>query len=172
MSLNLLRYVLYIFLTLCILFVIYVFTHSQAKKILLTQLRFLQCLRDGAVPPVEVVDFLCPDDHTYSRLQQLAGAKGGGAGKENTPTPTQSAKKTYNPIFQVFLQAAGDKASKPTLETCVALTALSASVVLAGSGDLDTLTILRILRNKLDETTYGTHLGGGGGVVHQYTDGC
>ena len=128
--------------------------NSDAKKILLTQLRFFQCLRDGVAPPIEVVDFLCADDEVYSKLVALV--KGAGGGKE--PTPAQ-VKKMYNPIFQVFLQAAGDKASKPTVETCVTLTALSTAVVLAGSGDLDTLTILRILRSKIDDTAYGTHMG-------------
>ena len=123
---------------------------------MLTQLRFLQCLRDGAVPPIEVVDFLCADDETFARLQELVGGAGGPG---NDRDKDRETKKVYNPIFQLFLQAAGDKASKPTLEMCVTLTALSAAVVLAGSGDLDTLALLRILRGKLDETTYGTHLG-------------
>ena len=119
-----------------------------------------------------MVDFLCPDDATYARLLTLAtgGARGGGhtsahssssaaAAAAAASAPVNTIKKIYNPIFQLFLQAAADKASKPTLETCVTLTALSAAVVLAGSGDLDTLTLLRMLRNKLDDTTYGTHLG-------------
>lgn len=102
------------------------------------------------MPPIEVVDFLCPDDETYTRLLSLM---------EGAGTSATAAKKVYNPIFQVLLQAAAEKASKPTLETCLALTALSAAVVLAGSGDLDALTLLRMLRGKLDDTSYGTHLG-------------
>jgi hypothetical protein len=98
---------------------------------------------------------LCADDHAYLKLQSLV-KRAGVDGKD--PTPGQ-VKKVYNPIFQAFLQTAGDKASKPILETCVTLIALSTAVVLAGSGDLDTLTILRILRSKIDETTYGTHMG-------------
>ena len=117
------------------------------------QLRFLQSLRDGVVPPVEVIDFLCSNDSSYERILQLAKAPI--SGKKQT----HSSKKFYNPIFQVLMQAASEKASRPTLETCITLTALSTAVVLAGSGDLDTLTILRMLRNKLDETSYGAHLG-------------
>lgn len=124
---------------------------------LLKQLRFLQCLRDGSVPPIEVVDFLCSDDLTYSRLLELVQERGKGErGKERTASTN---KKVYNPIFHTLIQAAADKASKAILETCVTLTALSTAAVLAGSGDLDTLTLLRILRNKVDETTFGTHMG-------------
>lgn len=121
---------------------------SQAKTLLLTQLRLLQSLRDGALPPLEAVEVLCHDDLTFSRLSRLVSD---GSGEVN--------KKLYAPVLQVLLQSAAEKASKPTLESCVALTAVSASVVLAGSGDLDTLALLRVLRGRMDDISYGTHMG-------------
>ncbi len=42
---------------------------------------------------------------------------------------------------------------------CITLMALSLGMVMAGSGDLDCLRIIRSLRFKIEDVTYGTHLG-------------
>ena len=51
------------------------------------------------------------------------------------------------------------RAEQPTLEACVAAAAISLSLVMAGSGNLDCLRLLRVLRRRVDaDVTYGYHL--------------
>ena len=51
------------------------------------------------------------------------------------------------------------KAEQPTLETCLATAALSLSLVMAGSGHLQCLRLLRVLRRRVDgDVTYGFHM--------------
>lgn len=57
-----------------------------------------------------------------------------------------------------LMLAASDKSSKHPIETAVCMVAISASMVLAGSGDLDLLRVLRVLRGRVEDVTYGTHL--------------
>lgn len=44
------------------------------------------------------------------------------------------------------------------MEVCVCLTALSLASVMAGSGDLECLRIIRELRWRVEDVTYGTHM--------------
>ena len=56
------------------------------------------------------------------------------------------------------LSVAIDRSIKPLIEMCVACTSVSLSYVMAGTGDLDCLRLLRELRWKVDDVNYGTHL--------------
>lgn len=48
---------------------------------------------------------------------------------------------------------------RPILDMCLCCCAVSLAMVMAGTGDLDTLRILRIVRSKCDEgARYGTHM--------------
>lgn len=51
-----------------------------------------------------------------------------------------------------------DRPMKPLIEMCIACTSVSLSYVMAGTGDLDCLRLLRELRWKVDDVNYGTHL--------------
>lgn len=51
-----------------------------------------------------------------------------------------------------------DKSQRFTLEMCIGIVSLSLSCVMAGSGDLECLRLLRELRFKVEDTNYGTHL--------------
>lgn len=50
------------------------------------------------------------------------------------------------------------KTLRPLIEGCIGSVALALSCVMAGTGDLICLRILRSLRWKVDDVTYGTHL--------------
>ena len=50
------------------------------------------------------------------------------------------------------------KTLRPLVESCIGSVALALSCVMAGTGDLSCLRILRFLRWKVDDVTYGTHL--------------
>ena len=51
------------------------------------------------------------------------------------------------------------KAEQPTLETCLGTAALALSLVMAGSGNLKCLRLLRVLRRRVDnDVTYGFHM--------------
>ena len=51
------------------------------------------------------------------------------------------------------------KAGKPTLEACLAATAIAMSMVMAGSGNLRCLRLLRVLRRRVDpEVSCGFHM--------------
>ncbi|KAL1503732.1 hypothetical protein AB1Y20_012203 [Prymnesium parvum] len=51
------------------------------------------------------------------------------------------------------------RAEQPTLETCVGAAAIALSLVMAGSGNLDCLRLLRVLRRRVDnDVTYGYHM--------------
>jgi hypothetical protein len=52
---------------------------------------------------------------------------------------------------------------KHALETCLCCAALSLACVLAGSGHLDTLRLLRLLRRRVEQSHHGP--GGGGGSI-------
>jgi hypothetical protein len=54
--------------------------------------------------------------------------------------------------------AASDKASKPLLEMAIGLVALAVSMTVAGTGDVQVLRVLRVLRGKIDDVTFGTHM--------------
>ena len=51
-----------------------------------------------------------------------------------------------------------DKSVRNCIEMCLSLSALSLSCVMAGSGDLECLRVLRELRWKVEDVTYGTHM--------------
>ena len=51
-----------------------------------------------------------------------------------------------------------DKSMRHVVEMCMSIIALSLSCVMAGSGNLDCLRILRELRWKVDDVSYGSHL--------------
>lgn len=51
-----------------------------------------------------------------------------------------------------------NKALRPLVEACICTVSLSLACVMAGTGDLSCLRILRSLRWKVDDVTYGTHL--------------
>lgn len=71
---------------------------------------------------------------------------------------SQQQRHTRTRLKNLF-SASNEKATRPTLEMCVTLTALSVSMVCAGSGDLDVLRVLRALHSKVDEVIYGTQMG-------------
>ena len=50
------------------------------------------------------------------------------------------------------------KTLRPLIESCIGSVSLALSCVMAGTGDLMCLRILRSLRWKVDDVTYGTHL--------------
>jgi hypothetical protein len=83
------------------------------------------------------------------------------------------ALKRHRAQMKRLLQLGAEKASRATVEMCVTLTAVSAGMVCAGSGDLDVMRILRALRGKIEEVPYGSHLGigmavGKGGLLPRY----
>ena len=51
-----------------------------------------------------------------------------------------------------------DRRTKYAVESSISTVALALSCVMAGSGDLDCLRLLRELRWKVDDITYGSHL--------------
>ena len=51
-----------------------------------------------------------------------------------------------------------DRSVKPLIEMCISCVSVSLSYVMAGTGDLDCLRLLRELRWKVDDVNYGTHL--------------
>ena len=54
---------------------------------------------------------------------------------------------------------AATKAAQPTIEMCLGATALALAMVMAGSGDLECLRLLRVLRRRVDgDVSYGYHL--------------
>lgn len=50
------------------------------------------------------------------------------------------------------------KTLRPLIESCIGSASLALSCVMAGTGDLCSLRILRSLRWKVDDVTYGTHM--------------
>ncbi len=51
-----------------------------------------------------------------------------------------------------------DRTLRHTVEMCICVVSVSLSCVMAGSGDLECLRVLRELRFKVDDVSYGTHL--------------
>ena len=54
--------------------------------------------------------------------------------------------------------APNSKSLRPLVEGCIGSVALALACVMAGTGDLSCLRSLRLLRWKVDDVTYGTHL--------------
>lgn len=104
-------------------------------------------LRDGISPQWESLEFAYPQDVWKQEYE----------GQQRLTKPLR--QKIMKSRMKKLLFAASEKASKPILEMCVTLTALSVSIACAGSGDLETLRILRALHSRVDDANYGTHLG-------------
>lgn len=51
-----------------------------------------------------------------------------------------------------------DKPLRQTVELCTCLVALSLACVMAGTGEVSSLRLLRELRWRLDDTSYGSHM--------------
>jgi hypothetical protein len=51
-----------------------------------------------------------------------------------------------------------DKSLKHMIEMCTCSVSLALGCVMAGSGDVDCLRIMRELRWKVDDAVYGTHM--------------
>jgi hypothetical protein len=60
------------------------------------------------------------------------------------------------PLIKVPVVA--DKILRSSVEMCAAAVSLALAAVCAGTGDVDVLRILRELRWKVDDVTYGTHM--------------
>lgn len=97
-------------------------------------------IRDGATPPPDVVMFNSNSDVPSANLDE-------------------KAMKRHRAQMKRLLQFGADRTSKTTVEMCVTLSAVSAGMVCAGSGDLDVMRILRVLRAKIDDVSYGSHMG-------------
>ena len=69
----------------------------------------------------------------------------------------QAFRENKSPPFQLSFTP-DSKRLRPLVESCLCTVALALSCVMAGTGDLDSLRILRALRWKVDEVSYGTHL--------------
>jgi hypothetical protein len=104
-------------------------------------------LRDGVGPQWDSLEFAYPQDVWQQESE----------GQQKLTKPQR--QKIMKSRMKKILFAASEKASKPILEMCMTLTALSVSIACAGSGDLETLRILRALHSKVDDVNYGTHLG-------------
>ena len=59
---------------------------------------------------------------------------------------------------QLELSIILDRTIKPLVDMCISVVAVSLSVVMAGSGDIDCLRTLRELRWRVDDVTFGTHM--------------
>ena len=69
-------------------------------------------------------------------------------------------------LFMELKRAKGAVAiDKHALETCLCCAALALACVLAGSGHLDTLRLLRLLRRRVDHPHHGLGHGGSGGSI-------
>jgi len=58
----------------------------------------------------------------------------------------------------IVVPAPIEKAMRPMLDLCVCICSVSLAAVMAGSGDLVCLRILRELRWKIEDVVYGTHM--------------
>lgn len=76
---------------------------------------------------------------------------------------------TFQGSYTELMIAAAEKASKSILESCLAQVAVSSSLIVAGSGDLDLFKIFRALRTKIDDVSYGTHLALGMAIGNKYS---
>lgn len=82
----------------------------------------------------------------------------------NTARDTLMGKLKMLQLFRDNKQAfplsftPNSKTLRPLVESCIGSVALALSCVMAGTGDLSCLRILRFLRWKVDDVTYGTHL--------------
>uniref|UniRef100_A0A1B0CZC3 Anaphase-promoting complex subunit 1 middle domain-containing protein n=1 Tax=Phlebotomus papatasi TaxID=29031 RepID=A0A1B0CZC3_PHLPP len=81
-------------------------------------------------------------------------------------TENPIAYKTLKDLVKLFLsmggQYVGEYAGKATVESCLTMIVLSLSLIFAGSGNLDILRIIRLLRTRIGATnahvTYGSHM--------------
>ena len=103
----------------------------------------IHSLRDGILPTPDLVTFLHPPNATKA--------------PHDAPPKLQGNK--HRNAMRRLVQLGADKATRPTVEMCVTLTAVSAAMVCAGCGDLDILRILRVLRGKLEDVSFGSHMG-------------
>jgi len=68
-------------------------------------------------------------------------------------------RSTAHPAFMASLPTPDMDLDRSTLETCQSVTAVALGMVMAGTGDLASLRILRSLRKRADlETSYGVHM--------------
>lgn len=68
-------------------------------------------------------------------------------------------RSTLHPALMASLPTRGMDLDRSTLETCQSVVAVSLGMVMAGTGDLSALRILRSLRKRADlETGYGVHM--------------
>jgi hypothetical protein len=63
-----------------------------------------------------------------------------------------------SPPYSTLFSAMEGKSTIPLLEMCISLVALSLSCIMAGTGDTVCFRILRELRWRAEETTYGGHM--------------
>jgi len=70
-----------------------------------------------------------------------------------------AGRSTQHPARMASLPTPGMDLDRSTLETCQSVTAMSLGMVMAGTGDLSALRVLRSLRKRADlETGYGVHM--------------
>ncbi|GAB0094323.1 Anaphase-promoting complex subunit 1 [Sergentomyia squamirostris] len=83
------------------------------------------------------------------------------AGTEN-PTAYKTLKDLVKMFLSVGGQYLGEYAGKATVESCLIMVVLSMSLIFAGSGNLNILRIIRLLRTRIGATnshvTYGSHM--------------
>ncbi|KAK3270685.1 hypothetical protein CYMTET_20929 [Cymbomonas tetramitiformis] len=94
------------------------------------------------------------------------GTWGSGSGSANADAA--ELVEHYTNVFMKLKRqvAAGSPQAppvdRPTLETCLDVAVLALSIIMAGTGNLNTLRLLRRLRRRLDSTpgglTYGNHM--------------
>ena len=79
-------------------------------------------------------------------------------------TADTTAKATLTAFVKYFmaLRQAGENDPRwpdaSTMETCVGATCLALALVMAGTGDVETLQLLRNIRMHVDEVSYGQHM--------------
>ena len=109
---------------------------AQAKEALLLHLRLVQVMRDTPLAFLGRTGKMKPE---HAALDVAVSAAGG-------------------PPLATLANWCKEKACRPLLELCISLVSLSLAAVMAGSGDIDSLRIIRELRWKADESTYGGHM--------------
>lgn len=77
----------------------------------------------------------------------------------NPPAATYALWHEGTDEAPVFLKAISDKASRSIIELCMIQVSVSLGMVCAGSGDVDVLRQLRVLRWRVEDVSYGTHMG-------------
>jgi len=108
----------------------------KARDTLLHHLRVLQTLRDQAG---SVASNMAKPKREHTELDTVSVAAGG-------------------PRLASLVTWVKAKAARPLLELCISLVALSLAAVMAGSGDVASLRIIRELRWRADDSNYGGHM--------------